>query len=162
MDCLRPEMRRHREAIARFLFEDPGSETEQSGRLKLEGVWTNCLFRSGKAYYLDGQVTATREEARETVARMRSIPRKRLRLLEPERFGQDPRTNVCTVRGAEMRPSMGLEVLMLRQGRTLSHALNLKRKMTVIPTMRSRSFIFFPSSKSRRRHFQDPSHSLSL
>ena len=46
-------------------------------------------------------------------------------------FGQDPLTNSTNVRGLDMRPTLGLEVVMVRQGRTLAHAINFKRQMTV-------------------------------
>jgi hypothetical protein len=62
---------------------------------------------------------------------MRSISRKHQSSLSTDHFGQDPSTNGGIVRGVEMRPTLGLEIMMMRQGRSLSHSLNLKRYMTV-------------------------------
>jgi hypothetical protein len=128
-DCLRWQFLPHWENISKFIFKDVASLSEQSGLFKLEGIWTNCLFRSGKAYYLENRLGDLETET--ALARMRSIPRKRQHLLGPAKFGQDPRDNMCTVRATEMKPTLGLEVVMLQQGRTLSHGLNLKRKMIV-------------------------------
>lgn len=126
-DWIRPEWRHRRDEIVNFLFEDPESEKEQSGKFKLEGIWRHGLFRSAKAYYLDSKTGDTME----TVARMRSIARKHQSKLSVLHFGQNPLTNTAIVRGAEMRPTAALEVVMQRQGKKLSHALNLKRKMIV-------------------------------
>ena len=84
-------------------------------------------------------------------------------------FGQDPLTNSTNVRGLDMRPTLGLEVVMVRQGRTLAHAINFKRRMTV----RRQFFPFtFCSSlvaaeaynvkpNKYDRSFQDPCHSVA-
>jgi hypothetical protein len=100
--------------------------------LQLEGVWRRGLFRSSKAYYLSGRCgeDPEKEEEEEALLRMRSIPRKLTKQLLPRHFGQDPATNCVAARGVEMRPTLGLEMVMLRQSRTMSHALNLKRRMT--------------------------------
>jgi len=107
------------------LLEDPDADLEQSGLFKIEGApYRDARFRTGKCYALGG--------ADEQFAfRMRSIPRKLHGSLELKHFGQDPRTNSAVVRGLEMRPTPGLEIVMQRQGKTLSHSLNLKRKMVV-------------------------------
>ena len=65
------------------------------------------------------------------VKRMRSIPRHHQAELQMRHFGVDPRTNAAVVRSVQMAPSLGIQVLMTVQGRMLSNALNLKRKMTV-------------------------------
>lgn len=62
---------------------------------------------------------------------MRSIPRKHHKALEKQLFGQDPSKNSAVVRGLQMGPTMGLEIIMSFQGRTLSKAYNLTREMIV-------------------------------
>ena len=116
------------EDVAKFLFEDENSPVAQPGLFKIEGVWKAGLFRSEKAYYLenrqpDGEVV--------TLKRLRSVARKYQEGLSRETFGQDPLTNSTNVRGLDMRPTLGLEVVMVHQGRTLAHATNFKRSMTV-------------------------------
>lgn len=55
-----------------------------------------------------------------------------------EHFGQDPKTNAAVVTGMEMRPTLGMNVVVQLAGRALSQCHNLKR------------------------HMVDPSHSLSF
>ena len=70
-------------------------------------------------------------ESHETVIRMRSIPRKYHNMLETKHFLNHPIQNAGVVHGTEMRPSMGYEILVMNQGRTLSRSYNLKRKAVV-------------------------------
>lgn len=96
--------------------------------MQIEGVFDESYFRSSKAYYLSNR----NEQAAETVVkRLRSIPRKHHGALQPVHFGQNPLTNTGVVRGLAMGPSMGLEILMTMQGRTLSRAYNFKRLQIV-------------------------------
>lgn len=148
---LRPEYVDHWEEIAAFLFEDPESAKEQSGFFKvrtllplllpltmlpllllmlfqIEGCFDQSYFRSNKAYYLSNR----NEDSLETIVRrLRSIPRKHHSCLQPVHFGQNPATNTGVVRGLTMGPTMGLEILMTMQGRTLSRAYNFKRVQIV-------------------------------
>jgi hypothetical protein len=159
-DLLRPGLKHKHEQISQFLFEDPDSPTEQSGKFKIEGCWEHGLFRSSKAYFLENKT----EDTIDTVARMRSIPRKHQSALSLRHFGQDPHENVAVVRSTEMRPTQGLDIVMLKQGRSLSHALNFKRKMIVRRTRQ----IELDALKNRsvknktKTFFQDPCHSVAL
>jgi hypothetical protein len=87
-------------------------------------------FRCSKSYTLDNQTG----DDHQTVVRLRSIPRKHHKRLAARHFTQDPALNSATLRGLEMRPTQGLEIVMVQQGRTLARALNNKRKMTVRQT----------------------------
>jgi hypothetical protein len=131
--------------------------------LKVEGCWENGLFRSSKAYYLENR---SLEQARTVCCRMRSIPRKYQRHLQERHFGQDPSSNSGVVRGVEMRPTAGLQIAMMWQGRALSHALNLKRSMTVGPWLRRPHFIAQPGGRVSKAAppplLQDPCHSVSM
>ena len=126
------------------LFEDASASHQQSGKFKLEGCWRQGYFRSSKAYYLDQQCSpeeiATEEAeppslepaARPTI-RMRSIPRKLHHKLSLDHFSQDPLCNRAAMRTTLMRPTPGFEMVMMRQSRWLSHAINGKRHMVVRP-----------------------------
>lgn len=95
----------------------------------MEGVYNGGLFRSSKAYSL-----ASRKEGQEveSLRRMRSVSRRQQKSLRDEHFGQDPKKNSGVVRGIQMRPTLGLDIIMVKQSRSLSHAFNLKRAMTVL------------------------------
>jgi hypothetical protein len=125
---VKKECRSSYDKIARFLFQDEEAEEEQSCKLKIEGVWTSALFRTTKAYRLDGPVTEATEK---TVIRMRSVSSKRHKYLEPSVFGQDPRTNTKVVQAVTMRPSMAGEVNILKESKFFSHCLNFKRRALV-------------------------------
>jgi hypothetical protein len=127
-ECLRPEYADQWEDIAGYLFEDSNSIYQQSGRFKIEGVFDESYFRSSKAYYLRKK----NEEAKdEIVRRLRSIPRKHHSALNVSHFGQDPGKNAGVVRSLAMGPTMGLQILMTVQGKSLSKAYNMTRFMTV-------------------------------
>lgn len=96
--------------------------------LQIEGCFDTAYLRSSKAYYLSHR----NAESHDTIIRrLRSIPRKHHSALLPRHFGQDPATNTGVVRGLTMGPTMGLEILMVQQGRTLSRAYNFKRLQIV-------------------------------
>jgi hypothetical protein len=97
--------------------------------LKCEGVWNAAAFRGPKMYFLGEQQPGC--DLTSIVRRMRSIPRYQQNQLQVRHFGIDPRTNAGVVRSVRMAPTPGLEIHMTTQGRMLSNALNLKRKMTV-------------------------------
>jgi hypothetical protein len=147
--CLRPEFADRWDEIAAFLFEQPDSSHQQSGRFKLsshcqrgkalgfsssilslqiEGVFDESYWRSPKAYYLANKNPDAKDEI---VRRLRSIPRKHHSSLEKCHFGQNPALNQGVVRGLTMAPSLGLQIIMSMQGKSLSKAYNLTRSMTV-------------------------------
>ena len=96
--------------------------------LKIEGSWDESYWRSNKAYY----VANKNAESHDTIVRrLRSIPRKHHSSLKPVHFGQRPATNTGVVSGLRMAPSMGLEIVVTLQGRTLSRAYNFKRLQIV-------------------------------
>jgi len=146
--CLRPEFRDRWDEIAAFIFEQPFSPHEQSGKFKervrfkegkatvfhfqislqIEGVFDESYWRSPKAYYLANKNPDAKDEI---VRRLRSIPRKHHSSLEICHFGQNPALNQGVVRGLTMAPSLGLQIIMSMQGKSLSKAYNLTRSMTV-------------------------------
>ena len=95
--------------------------------MQLEGTYTLAIFRCSKAYRLENKTDLDHE----SVTRMRSIPRRHHKALENRHFNPDPRVNHLVVRGLQLMPSMGYEVVMSYQGRTLAKAYNLKRTVTV-------------------------------
>ena len=120
------------------LLEDPLSESEQSGKLKIEDVFESGYFRGCKvsrsvsgrppakttppqAYFLGSSV-----ENGKAMARMRSVPRALHSLLGEEKFGQDPRTNSGIVTYVNMCPTRGLEMVKTRHSRSLCVSLNTK------------------------------------
>lgn len=127
-DCIRPEFASQYEEISNFLFEDPTSDRQQSGKFKIEGSFDCSYFHSSKVYYLS---TLNDESHESIVRRVRAIRRQHHGLMEPKHFGQDPRTNHGVIRGLSMGPSMALQILMTMQGRTLNKALNMGREQIV-------------------------------
>jgi hypothetical protein len=97
--------------------------------LQCEGVWTAAAFRGPKMYLLANKVEGG--TLQEIVRRMKSIQKYQQSKLQLKHYGLDPRTNGAVIPSVQMNPTMGLEVHMSVQGRTLANALNLKRKMTV-------------------------------
>jgi predicted metallo-beta-lactamase superfamily hydrolase len=92
-------------------------------------VYTAAAFRGPKMYFLANRVEGS--TLQEIVRRMKSIQRHQQSKLKLAHFGIDPRTNAAVIPSVQMNPSMGLEVHLSVQGKTLACALNLKRKMTV-------------------------------
>jgi hypothetical protein len=153
MDLVKPELLGTaylKERLAE-IFEDKASEVEQSSKFKFEGGFWSCQIRSAKAYVL-GDPTGQKEflsrpkevegveEAAggeqggggEMVLRFRGISRAGQKELDPVRhFGQDPLANRAVVVETRMRPTTGLNVVMMRQARITNHSLNLKRIMEV-------------------------------
>ena len=124
---MRPGCEDSFDLTAAEMFEDPDSDRHQSAKFKLEGVFRSGLFRSSKAYYLEDRT----EDDLRSIVRMRGVPRKHQRDLQKEHFMQDPLANVTVVRSVAMMPTPSMQVVMLRQGKTLSHSLNIKRVCTV-------------------------------
>ena len=70
---------------------------------------------------------------------MRSVSRRQQKDLSVAHFGQTPGENHAVLRGVRMQPTLGFEIVMMRQSRSLSHAFNFKRKMMVgLPKRRRR------------------------
>jgi len=151
------------------LLEDPESLREQSGKFKIEGVWSAAYLRSCKAYYLyNTTVTDDQTRSNETI-RMRSVQRRALDLATSRRapppaappaaaglataaaaaaadedapptssldtlFGQDAARNAPSIRILQMKPTVGFEVVMINQSRSVPHCINLKRIMPVTTT----------------------------
>ena len=134
------------------LLEDPNSASEQSGKFKIEGVWSAAYMRSCKAYYLfnapvsDEEETATAASRSDETLRMRSVPRRALYSLQQQSaddstggggsrldalFGQDSARNAPSIRLLQMKPTLGFEVIMLNQSRSVPHSINVKRIMPV-------------------------------
>ena len=153
------------DVIADHLFEDPHSDVEQAALLKvvlsltrvllpvtslslfspayqLEGVWTDAQFRNAKVYRL---VNKTQDTHDSVVVRVRSIPRKLANQLEPRHFTQTPALNAATLSGVCMRPTMGNEIVMLREGRSLPRPMNMRRHMTVCLKSSYGSIYMYPS-----------------
>lgn len=108
-----------------------------------------------QAYYLSNKNDQAKEDI---VRRLRSIPRKHHQTLGKRLFGQDPNKNHAVVRGLQMGPTAGLQVLMAVQGKTLAKAFNLTRQMVVRaakePVTRAETRVF--------AFFQDCCHSVAL
>jgi hypothetical protein len=102
------------------LFVDNDSSVQQGGKLKVEGVYTGMLIRGNKTYRLFGELSP---EAR----RMRGVSRTVQELLSPSHFGQDVEKNSAVVRTASLRPTAGLEIVIMEESKTISHSLNFKR-----------------------------------
>ena len=112
------------------IFEDPTSDSQQSGLFKLEGLYEYARIRCSKAYELKNLSASGGDIDR--VVRMKGVPRKNQELLlRKEHFGQDPRTNTEVVRSFSMAPTLATQVVMSYQSRTMGHSLNVKRKFTV-------------------------------
>ena len=105
------------------LFEELGSPLHQTGLLKDEGCFTFAKFRSQKSYLLKGEMSEVR--------RMRSVPRAVQKKLSDSHFGQDPLANAPVTRTTVMRPTAGLEVVIMQESKRLSHSLNLKMEAIV-------------------------------
>ena len=103
------------------------------------------------------------EDKEEVLKRLRSIPRKHHSSLKKDHFGQHPAKNSGVVRGLQMGPTMGLQILMTLQGKSLSKAYNFTRNMVV-------SFVLsaiYTLNLSKRSYchfsaFQDCCHSVAL
>ena len=95
---------------------------------QLEGVYGDCQFRNSKVYRLCNKTGDTHD----TVVRVRSIPRKLANKLEPRHFTQDPAQNAAVLSGITMRGTMGFEIVMLREGRSLPRPYNMRRHQLVI------------------------------
>jgi hypothetical protein len=106
------------------LFVDPASTVQQGGKLKVEGVYTGMLIRGNKTYRMFGELSP---EAR----RMRGVPRVVQDMLSPDIFGQDSTKNSAVVRTSSLRPTAGLEIVVLEESKTISHSLNFKRRALV-------------------------------
>jgi len=159
-DCVRSPLKEEWLRAGRAgLLEDPNSASEQSGKFKIEGVWSAAYMRSCKAYYLfnapvsDEEETATAAAAAAATAgrsdetlRMRSVPRRALYSLQQQSaddstggggsrldalFGQDSARNAPSIRLLQMKPTVGFEVIMLNQSRSVPHSINVKRIMPV-------------------------------
>ncbi len=123
--CLRdPEDPAARARLA-AMFADPESPTHQTGLLREEGRWRYALIRSSKSYLLRGGLGV------QEVRRMRSVPRRVQALLDPEHFGQDATENSPVVNTKAMRPTPGLEVVVLSESRKIPHSLNFKMAAVV-------------------------------
>ena len=119
---LRPEKQAELVSLQQEIFENPDAVGEQSGKFKIEGVFDFGMFRMSKAYYLDGE---------EKVVRLRGIPRRFHKLLDKSKFEPDPSVNRAVVRGVKLRPTLGMNMVLVCESRSVSHALNMKRKMIV-------------------------------
>ena len=160
------------------LLEDPASALEQSGKFKIEGVWSAAYLRSCKAYYLYNtpvtdqddelfQQEHQRKRRCDEMIRMRSVQRRALNLLPPMSdgrletvFGQDAARNAPSIRILQMKPTVGFEVVMINQSRSVPHCINLKRIMAVSRNSapattppRSRS-LFYPLTQFNFCFFQ--------
>jgi hypothetical protein len=139
---LRPEFREcFAEKIRPLVFEDPNSPLEQSGLFKCEGIYTESYFRSLKCYYL--------ANPEEKVVRLRSIPRwvsglnlarygrlayffRRAQECVPkDKFGPLQGDRDVVVKTTALRPTLGFEMTIQRESKTLSHTLNFKRRGVV-------------------------------
>ena len=147
-DCVRLPLKEEWLRAGRAgLLEDPNSASEQSGKFKIEGVWSAAYMRSCKAYYLFNAPVSDEETTTTTILkrsdetlRMRSIPHRALYSLQSEStggsrlddlFGQDSARNAPSIRLLQMKPTVGFEVIMLNQSRSVPHSINVKRIMPV-------------------------------
>lgn len=71
-DSVRPDLLKRFDEEKDSIFEILNSETEQSGKFKVEGVFREAYFRNLKTYFLAGKVG---EESEKVHLRVRSIPR---------------------------------------------------------------------------------------
>jgi len=102
-------------------FEDEESPIHQSGKWKLESVWSSARFRCPKCYKLENPSEA------EKLSRMRGIPRKCTNLLEDRHFGQTPATNFGVVSSYALRPTLGMQMVLTAESRSLGVFYNTKR-----------------------------------
>jgi hypothetical protein len=129
-DCIKPQHAHLYDDLVRFLMEEENPTRHQAGKFKLEyEAFDVGYFRTGKCYLL--QRTAEAERPELDVRRMRSVPRRHAAELEPRHYWLNPLTNSAAVRGLTMTPTLGMEVAMMMQGRTIGHSYNLKRKCLV-------------------------------
>ena len=77
-----------------------------------------------------------------TSVRVRSIPRKVHAQMEQVLFGQDVSSNRACARYVSMLPTKGLEVVVAMESKTLSHSLNVKRRMEVCGGEGKKKFFF--------------------
>jgi hypothetical protein len=147
-DSVRPSLLEAYDADG-SLFEDKTSPRHQAGLFKLEGVFNEAYFRNLKTYHLAG------EDCRD-VLRVKSVPRRDQSALPKRVFGQTC-DNSAVVRSVCLRPTLGFEMTMLEESRSLPQALNFKRMAVV----RARVHILCVSS-SHTFQLQDPVHSLAF
>jgi hypothetical protein len=142
---LKPEHAHRHDEIMAFLMENPIAKKEQSSFFKFESSpFEVGYFKAGKAYAVQNPINPDHPD----LVRVRSIARKYANKLEAHHFWQDPRTNTVTVRGLEMQPTLAMEIQMVHQSKTLSHALNLRRRVLVSSSSSSSS-----NRGSRLTHF---------
>ena len=84
-------------------------------------------MRNAKVYRLENKTG----DSHDTVVRVRSIPRSQANELGVEHFCQDPLTNRATCRGMSMRATLAMQIVHVREGRSLPKSLNLRRKQEV-------------------------------
>jgi hypothetical protein len=132
--------------LLRDMLVDPQADRHQAGKLKLEGTYTAGkppthardvvvvsltstltagLFRNAKCYYLANPVLG--EEHR----RMKGVSRQTQKVLPLALFGQDPRTNSAVVHSVALRSTVGFEMTLQEESRTITHGLNFKRRAVV-------------------------------
>lgn len=117
--CLTEDTAETREALS-CLMEKSKHPTHQSGKLKEEGWFTGLLVRSPKNYFLFGELSSE-------VRRALGVPRRIQARLSSEHFGQDVTKNTPVIRSSSMRPSLGLQIVLLEESKTISHPLMFKR-----------------------------------
>jgi hypothetical protein len=119
--------------------------------VQIEGVFTRCMVRSLKCYHLSNP-----GDGGERVVRVRSVPRRAQELIEEEAFTPLYGHLTC-VRTTTMRPTLGFEMTIREQTRSLPNAMNTKRRCVV-----GRPFLSPSISQSLTLVLQDAVHSLPL
>ena len=155
-DVLKPEHRHRAGEIVGGLMEDKRSEREQSLKLKSEGKFNYAQWRAPKSYVLraytrNGRLASSRGagtgapgiELQQQHLRLKGIPRKATGDIaaDEDALGQDPDRGRNWANFLSMRATGAMEVMMVRESRTTSHCVNLKR----------RSLVSLKSPKSRPR-----------
>lgn len=82
------------------------------------------MIRSLKCYHLSNP------EVGEKLVRLRSVPRRVQSLVAEEAYGPRYRSLTC-IRTVNLRPTLGFEMTLREETRTLPNALNTKRRCTV-------------------------------
>jgi hypothetical protein len=110
-------------------------------RWPLEGTpspdagWYGTLRSKSDDYEIESRAKRSRVEQQRQdkgdLVRVRSIPAKSRGLLRQSHFGQDPESSGASVRTVTMRPTMGMEIHMCRESKTLSNTVNGYRHMLV-------------------------------
>lgn len=126
-DILLEESKPREAELRAFLFEDTTSPHSQAGKLKIEGQYTSGYFRSGKCYHLSNNDEADDEK----MIRMKGLQKKNHKYLKVEHFGTDPWKNTPSCRTFNMKPTLGHEIHMVEESKSLGHSMNLKKYCVV-------------------------------